>query len=33
MADTCSNPACLRECYPFEKRCEDIQKHGQYYRM
>lgn len=28
MADTCSNPACLRQCYPFEKRSDDMVTHG-----
>lgn len=28
MADTCSKPECLRQCYPEEKRMDDIEKHG-----
>ena len=27
-AYTCSEPLCLRECYPIEKRFDDISKHG-----
>jgi hypothetical protein len=25
---TCSNPACLSECYPLEKKQDDLQRHG-----
>jgi len=28
VGNTCSNPACLRQCYPEEKRMDDIAKHG-----
>ena len=25
---TCSNPACLKDCYPIQKKFDDMEKHG-----